>query len=500
MERNEYMMRRKFRLLLTFLMVLTFTLPLWGKGQVSWATSHSPAFYNVKDYGAVGDGITDDTLAIRNTINTMVNGGILFFPEGSYLLKQQGTEKELLLIDRYVRILGTGFKSVLLVDPTVPNDVDVIELSPGLAKGYAGWYYAIDSITVSPKAGTPARNAVHIDIQYEDPPGTMFRNFQFMAKLAIENNVFGPLGGHGIALSNEKTVLDGFFTSVIQNNVIHGGIYLPKAGDSLNIFNNTITGNNIGVDLSLVPGAAHLVIAGNSITTKQGGIKITSGSQIKILDNTIAQNQSNDAPVGNRDMIQLLGQPGSGVSNVEIMGNLLNGSGSTYGLENVITLDNTSDIRIRDNTITKGIGTAIELGTNANKTVIGYNNVFNVPLASAVSDNGASTIGVIKAAVLQSSWVAYDTVNYSSPGYVRDTNGTVHLKGMIKNGTTTMGTTLFTLPAEYRPKKAIKFVVPSADSGGPVKGEINITQSGTVALIFGGNAYLSLDNISFTVK
>jgi parallel beta-helix repeat protein len=482
------------------MLVSVLSLPIWSEDRVSWATSHSPAFFNVKDYGAVGDGVTDDTLSIRSAMKAMVNGGILFFPEGSYRLKQQGTEKELLLFERYVRILGAGLKSVLLVDSTVPNDVDVIELSPNIGEGYHGWYWAIDSITVTPKSGTPARHAVHIDIEYEDPPETLFRSFKYMAKLAIENNIFGPFGGHGIALSNEKTALDGFFTSVIQNNVVHGGIYLPKAGDSLNIFNNTITGNNIGVDLSLVPGAAHLVIAGNNITSKKGGIKITSGSQIKILDNTIAQNTSNDAPVGQRDMIQLLGQPGFGVSNVEVTGNLLNGSGSTYGLENVITVDNASDIRIRNNTIHKGIGTDIEIGTNAFKTVIGYNNAYNVPLTQAVSDSGSSTIGVMKAASLQSSWIQYDAVNYSSAGYVKDSNGTVHLKGVIKGGSTTMGALLFTLPAEYRPKKVVKFVVSSADSGGPIKGEINITESGAVSIIYGGNAYLSLDNISFTTK
>lgn len=38
---------------------------------------------SVKDFGAVGDGVTDDTAAIQAAINT--NPGILYFPEGSYL-------------------------------------------------------------------------------------------------------------------------------------------------------------------------------------------------------------------------------------------------------------------------------------------------------------------------------------------------------------------------------------------------------------------------------
>ncbi|HEY0427122.1 MAG TPA: glycosyl hydrolase family 28-related protein [Pyrinomonadaceae bacterium] len=45
-------------------------------------------FYNVKDLGAVGDGRTDDTTAIRSALAFIAtrNGGILTFPEGEYIV------------------------------------------------------------------------------------------------------------------------------------------------------------------------------------------------------------------------------------------------------------------------------------------------------------------------------------------------------------------------------------------------------------------------------
>lgn len=39
---------------------------------------------NVKDFGAVGDGITDDTTACQTAVNCLPRGGKLFFPVGSY--------------------------------------------------------------------------------------------------------------------------------------------------------------------------------------------------------------------------------------------------------------------------------------------------------------------------------------------------------------------------------------------------------------------------------
>ncbi len=40
---------------------------------------------NVKDFGAIGDGITDDTAAIQKAINDIGNRGSIYFPKGSYL-------------------------------------------------------------------------------------------------------------------------------------------------------------------------------------------------------------------------------------------------------------------------------------------------------------------------------------------------------------------------------------------------------------------------------
>ena len=55
------------------------------------------------------------------------------------------------------------------------------------------------------------------------------------------------------------------------------------------------------------------------------------------------------------------------------------------------------------------------------------------------------------APVLLNSWVNYNAATHTSAGYYRDPLGVVHLRGTVKNGTTTPGTILFALPSGYRP-------------------------------------------------
>lgn len=45
-------------------------------------------FYNIRDFGAVGDGRTDDTIAIKSAMAFIAtrNGGTLIFPEGNYIV------------------------------------------------------------------------------------------------------------------------------------------------------------------------------------------------------------------------------------------------------------------------------------------------------------------------------------------------------------------------------------------------------------------------------
>jgi len=59
-------------------------------------------------------------------------------------------------------------------------------------------------------------------------------------------------------------------------------------------------------------------------------------------------------------------------------------------------------------------------------------------------------VGTTGNAAFQNGWTNYGG-NFATAAYRKTPDGTVHIKGLVKNGTE--NTTIFTLPAEYRPAK-----------------------------------------------
>lgn len=59
-----------------------------GDGAVATTVEHKlREIVSVKDFGAVGDGVTDDTVAIQAALNSLDNGGVVGVPKGVYSVK-----------------------------------------------------------------------------------------------------------------------------------------------------------------------------------------------------------------------------------------------------------------------------------------------------------------------------------------------------------------------------------------------------------------------------
>lgn len=83
--------------------------------------------YNVKDYGAKGDGVTDDQSAIQSTINVCNanGGGTVYFPNGIYILNSpvDGTSNSQLYLPLNSYTRTDTLRVIKLIGETGPNVV-----------------------------------------------------------------------------------------------------------------------------------------------------------------------------------------------------------------------------------------------------------------------------------------------------------------------------------------------------------------------------------------
>ena len=174
-----------------------------------WAADIPSNFKNVKNFGAIGDGIADDTAAIRKAITKAGAGGTVYFPYGRYIIS--GTLKL-----QQVALLGA-------IDGGWPADKSFLPV-----------------ILIKHKNG-PAVDAGE---------AASIRGLQFTSKNDTENPEPRPatilLTGTGVTISNVKIECawdaiassgkDGNGRCCLENIFIvfafHRGVYLTRTADT----------------------------------------------------------------------------------------------------------------------------------------------------------------------------------------------------------------------------------------------------------------------------
>lgn len=90
--------------------------------------------------------------------------------------------------------------------------------------------------------------------------------------------------------------------------------------------------------------------------------------------------------------------------------------------------------------------------------------------------------------VLLNGWVNFDPANWSVATYWRDAGGVVHIEGLVKDGVTVAGTSIFVLPEGFRPPLRTIHVVNANNAFG----RIDIETNGSVTAVAVSAAFTSL--------
>ncbi|MEO3403538.1 glycosyl hydrolase family 28-related protein [Mucilaginibacter sp. CAU 1740] len=373
----------------------------------SFAASNSSTYVNVKNYGAKGDGTTDDTNAIKAAMAAAQKQGIpnVYFPDGSYMVGETGDGGGIIKLLNGVGLMGNGPATChikLTGGRKNPN--------PMFCQDYVNMP-TVSNVTIQgiDFNGNSSLQTFDADYQY----GSAF-NFHNGKNIEIKNCKFQSLRGDGLLFGDvfEPSLNARMVTNVDVHdcefyNIYREGTMFCAVNDAT-FYNNNVHGDGYlvgGVDIerhSVNETVLNVSVYNNTFNftdgygpVERGGPKVryrravTMGFFYDGYKNGVADSLSGHYKVYNNKIYQ--GQIDCwGMLNVSISGNSFKNS-----YENItgVSFLTTPAINVSDNVTTKGlinvfadnntidsdIGNGIAF-KNYNKVTANGNTVIGTPL------------------------------------------------------------------------------------------------------------------------
>lgn len=173
-------------------------------------------------------------------------------------------------------IIRTTASEGVVIDPAV-------RISVAMAPNKRGWWGSVENLRIEPAVQGAGKHALVLRV----------RTGFFVNNWLIDRVHLGDFGEAGLYLDNSAANVDGIFTGLVRRSFIENGIRGDLVGDSVHIEGNVLTNGPSrfskaglpGVDISLVPGAAEVVIRDNNITTGGGCVLVRNGIGVGVLSN-----------------------------------------------------------------------------------------------------------------------------------------------------------------------------------------------------------------------
>ena len=370
-------------------------------GAATWINpSNVRHVIDVKDYGAVGDGVTNDNGPVSSAIAATTNGAVLYFPPGRYILTSA-----VAFTNQTVAIRGDSPKASVLqfsgthgITWSSTNSTQAITIENlALETASSGTYNAI-ALT-----GFNAASNRELQCRIRDVyirPVVMGANTDFWANGIVLTEIWNAVI-EGVHIKGQAT--DDFsMTYGIQGAEqsvsikiancwfydMNTGIYVASSCEGWVITNSDFVGVLSGVVWASAATLPQLQVEGCHVNSYFRGIDVTNNlTDGSVIDSLIFMNDSSTRAW------QGVVVATSSCKNVRIVGNKIYGSGGVNGTAVGISISG-NRCTILGNVINDQ-DTAVLLNAGATgNTVVGNTGSSN---STAITDNGTSNISTANA-------------------------------------------------------------------------------------------------------
>lgn len=445
---------------------------------------------NVPRFGNnTSPGTTDMTTAAQAAIDSLnTSGGEVKFSPLRHIVSDADADSRCLVVTYATKIVGEGpFYTAIEPASGVGSSVNTLVFAPSTS--FAADFSSIERIMVgNPTTGTRAGNH-GIFLSTQDAG-------QYLPKFTIRDAYVGQGSGQGVYHLNDAVdnVNGGMYGALFENSAIKGGVKLENTGDSNVVRNNILTGTGIGVDAALISGASLLSVHDNNITNDNGSFRLDSGHRFYFGKNNCENYNAGANANNNSAVVNIAGAVGT-INGGIVEANLISKFGSSDATYN-LRLNNVNGTVVRDNVFLSGTASSTAIVIASGNNVRIGPNVYNSNISTKVSDSGTGTMGVVKTASLQNSWVVFAAGDIA-PGYIKSPgDGIVHVWASIKDGTTADGTLLFTLAAGFRPSALVRAPAHSLTGATRSMGLVTVESDGSVRC-YGAQADMFAFNLTF---
>jgi hypothetical protein len=278
---------------------------------------------NVKSFGAVGNGSTDDMRAIQKAIDNAGTGDTVYFPEGTYIISPSDTTDYIGLRSN-VNLSGVKGKSIIKVKPGNGNFATML----GAARSQGGLYGKVSNVTIKNLTFNDNYATNSASIGRDRPTRNQVISLFNFNNITIDNCIFNPISSrNGLAFNSSKssgvTITNCDFNFLWREKdkyYDNSTVYLECSNYKVQNNSFRVLNKSIYATCAIEVHGGPAVISGNTISDYEVGINLSSGYSDENNNGKIIC-QNNDIKGVNSGI--LLWAPSRPLNNVLISKNII---------------------------------------------------------------------------------------------------------------------------------------------------------------------------------